>query len=42
MTTGDVEILPRLLDASQRFEQRPSDEAMNDLTERRQVEPLFV
>jgi aryl-alcohol dehydrogenase-like predicted oxidoreductase len=42
LTTGDVEILPRLLDASQRFEQRPSDEVMNDLAKRRQVEPLFV
>ena len=42
LTTGDVEILPRLLDAAQRFEQRPSDEAMNDLAARRQVEPLFV
>ncbi len=42
LSTGDVEILPRLLDASQRFEQRPSDEAMNDLAARRQVEPLFV
>src|SRR4029453_6194855 len=42
LTTGDVDILPRLLDAAERFEQRPSDEAMTALAERRQVEPLFV
>jgi aryl-alcohol dehydrogenase-like predicted oxidoreductase len=42
LTTGDVDILPRLLDAAERFEQRPSDQAMDDLAARRQVEPLFV
>jgi aryl-alcohol dehydrogenase-like predicted oxidoreductase len=42
LTTGDVEVLPRLLDAAERFEQRPSDEAMNDLVTRREVQPLFV
>jgi aryl-alcohol dehydrogenase-like predicted oxidoreductase len=42
LTTGDVEVLPRLLDAAERFEQRPSDEAMEQLTARRRVEPLFV
>jgi aryl-alcohol dehydrogenase-like predicted oxidoreductase len=42
LTTGDVEILPRLLDAAERFEQRPSDEAMEQLAARRRVEPLFV
>ena len=42
LTTGDVEILPRLLDAAERYERRPSDEAMADLAARRQVEPLFV
>jgi aryl-alcohol dehydrogenase-like predicted oxidoreductase len=42
LTSGDVDILPRLLDAAERFQQRPPDEAMNDLTARRQVEPLFV
>src|SRR3954453_1601949 len=42
LTTGDVETLPRLLDAAERYEQRPSDEAMDDLAARRQVEPLFV
>src|SRR3954449_4694658 len=42
LTTGDVEVLPRLLDAAERFEQRPSDEAMTDLITRREVQPLFV
>ena len=40
ITTGDVEILPRLLDAAERFEARPSDEQMAPLAER--LEPLFV
>ena len=42
LTTGDVDILPLLLDAAERYEQRPSDETMEDLAARRQVEPLFV
>ncbi|MEV6637789.1 aldo/keto reductase [Actinoplanes sp. NPDC051470] len=42
LTTGDVEILPRLLDAAERYQQRPSDAAMGDLVARREVEPLFV
>jgi aryl-alcohol dehydrogenase-like predicted oxidoreductase len=41
-TTGDVELLPRLLDAAERFEQRPSDEQMTELAARAQAEPLFV
>jgi aryl-alcohol dehydrogenase-like predicted oxidoreductase len=42
LTTGDVDILPRLLDAAQRYEQRPPDEAMAGLAARQQLEPLFV
>ena len=42
LTTGDVEILPRLLDAAERFEQRPSDEDMTALADRIEAEPLFV
>jgi aryl-alcohol dehydrogenase-like predicted oxidoreductase len=42
LTTGDVDILPRLLDAAERFEQRPSDEQMADLARRAGAEPLFV
>jgi aryl-alcohol dehydrogenase-like predicted oxidoreductase len=42
LTTGDVEILPRLLDAAERFRARPSDDEMADLAARAQAEPLFV
>ena len=42
LTTGDVEILPRLLDAVARFERRPSDEQMAELVARRELAPLFV
>jgi aryl-alcohol dehydrogenase-like predicted oxidoreductase len=38
LTTGDVTVLPKLLDAVERFEQRPSDEQV----ERIAGEPLFV
>jgi predicted aldo/keto reductase-like oxidoreductase len=41
-TAGDINILPRILDAAHRFETRPSDEQMNALTERLKMEPLFV
>jgi aryl-alcohol dehydrogenase-like predicted oxidoreductase len=42
LTTGDVEILPRLLDAAERFQERPSDEQMAALAERAGLAPLFV
>jgi aryl-alcohol dehydrogenase-like predicted oxidoreductase len=42
LTTGDVEILPRLLDAAERYERRPSDEDMAGLADRIDAEPLFV
>ncbi len=42
LTTGDVEILPRLLDAVERFDRRPSDEDMSALAARAKAEPLFV
>jgi aryl-alcohol dehydrogenase-like predicted oxidoreductase len=42
LTTGDVDILPRLLDAAERFEQRPSDDQTAELAARRDVQPLFV
>jgi aryl-alcohol dehydrogenase-like predicted oxidoreductase len=42
LTTGDVELLPRLLDAAERFERRPSDEQMDALAARADAEPLFV
>jgi aryl-alcohol dehydrogenase-like predicted oxidoreductase len=42
LTTGDVEILPRLLDAAERFQRRPSEEQMADLAVRAEAAPLFV
>ena len=42
LTTGDVEILPRLLDAAERFSGRPSDDEMAGLATRAGAEPLFV
>jgi aryl-alcohol dehydrogenase-like predicted oxidoreductase len=42
LTTGDVEILPQLLDAVERYERRPSDADMAELTRRRDLAPLFV
>ena len=42
LTTGDVEILPMLLDAAERYEHRPSDEEMDRLLAGRDVAPLFV
>jgi len=42
LTTGDVEILPKLLDAAERYEKRPSDEEMEELIRRRDLAPLFV
>jgi len=40
-TVGDVELLPKVLDAAERFSSRPPDTAMDDLLSRRQVVPLF-
>ncbi|WP_448616652.1 aldo/keto reductase [Modestobacter sp. URMC 112] len=42
LTTGDLEILPRLLDAAERSAERPSDEAMAGLAARSEASPLFV
>ena len=42
LTTGDVEILPLLLDAAERFERRPPDEELAALAARNEATPLFV
>lgn len=42
ITTGDVELLPRLLDAAERYERRPSEEEMAELGDRANVDPLFI
>jgi len=41
-TVGDVDLLPKVLDAASRFEKRPDDSAMNELMKRSAQEPLFV
>ena len=42
LTSGDVAILPMLLDAVERFERRPSDEEMGQLAANRDMAQLFV
>jgi aryl-alcohol dehydrogenase-like predicted oxidoreductase len=41
-TAGDVDLLPLILDAAERFESRPSDAQLAAMLERAEVEPLFV
>src|SRR5215471_4847892 len=40
-TVGDVELLPRVLDAASRFAERPSEETMEELAASRKLVPLF-
>lgn len=41
-TTGDIHVLPKLLDAAARFTQRPTDAAMAALVVTQEMTPLFV
>jgi len=41
-TTGDIRLLPKVLDAASRFQTKPSDEEMQALVQRRGMTPLFV
>jgi aryl-alcohol dehydrogenase-like predicted oxidoreductase len=41
-TVGDIHILPQLIDAAERYEQRPSDAQMTDLETAFGLTPLFV
>jgi aryl-alcohol dehydrogenase-like predicted oxidoreductase len=41
-TAGDVDVLPRVLDAAERFEKRPTDAELTRMLERSKAEPLFV
>lgn len=41
-TAGDVNLLPRILKAAESYQQRPSEDAMQDLTQRLKIEPLFT
>jgi len=40
-TAGDVALMPKVLDAAERFAARPPDEAMDELAARRELVPLF-
>jgi aryl-alcohol dehydrogenase-like predicted oxidoreductase len=40
-TVGDVELLPRVLDAASRFASRPTNETMDELAASRHLVPLF-
>lgn len=41
-TVGDIHILPKVFDAAERFETRPSDETMTALVNEWHLEPLFT
>jgi aryl-alcohol dehydrogenase-like predicted oxidoreductase len=41
-TAGDLTLLPRVLDAAERFAERPSDADMQAMVARREMSPLFV
>jgi aryl-alcohol dehydrogenase-like predicted oxidoreductase len=41
-TVGDIHVLPKVLDAANRFEAAPSDAAMSRLMEKLDMVPLFV
>src|SRR3977135_1789264 len=41
-TAGDIDLLPKILDAAERFEKRPADGEMTSMLARAQAEPLFV
>jgi aryl-alcohol dehydrogenase-like predicted oxidoreductase len=42
ISPGDVDLLPKVLDAASRFEDVPTDEAVRALNERADAAPLFV
>jgi aryl-alcohol dehydrogenase-like predicted oxidoreductase len=41
-TVGDIHVLPKVLDAAERFERRPSNDVMEAAHARQEMEPLFV
>jgi predicted aldo/keto reductase-like oxidoreductase len=41
-TVGDIGVLPMVLDAADRFRERPSSDAMREIAEQQAMEPLFV
>ena len=41
ITAGDMRLLPKMLDAANRYEKRPSDKEMNALTGAFDIQPIF-
>lgn len=41
-TVGDIQLLPRVLDAASRYQAAPADEAMRAMVDRLSMAPLFV
>jgi len=41
-TVGDIHVLPKVLDAANRFQNRPSNAEMSQVVKAQQMEPLFV
>jgi len=42
MTTGDIHLLPNVLDAASRYSDGLSDEEMQEMVDRLHMEQLFV
>lgn len=42
MTTGDIDVLPMVFAAAERYQQRPTDAEMSALLREQQIEPLFT
>jgi aryl-alcohol dehydrogenase-like predicted oxidoreductase len=42
ITSGDVGLLPKILDAAERFSAKPSDAEMEQMVKQLEMEPLFV
>ena len=41
-TVGDIDVLPKVLDAANRFQSAPSDAQMEEVMSQKEMEPLFV
>lgn len=41
VSTGDMQLLPRLLDAASRFRRLPSNAEMQELIQKYEVQPIF-
>ena len=41
-SVGDIHLLPKVIDAAERFTSRPNDQQMRELQEAFGLEPLFV